>query len=483
MVACAAGVAHAQAIHGRVLLPDSIPAAGSMVTATGSGGVEARTIASRTGAYRLTLPRGGHYELRALRIGFTPTVVPAVDVAPGEDRAIDIVLASQPVRLATLNIDARDNCGLRGPEATAFLQLWEQARAALAATSLGETSGSLDMRVVRIDGTVENDGSHPKIDSAGARETIASRPFATTPAETLAAAGYLRPRRDGSVVFDVPGADAFLSDAFVATHCFRVEDPPGDHRDWIGIGFRPVKDPDTTTDISGVMWLDRATAELRRLEFGYVNVIYFPQRICDNTKGWCIHGSGKGAGGSLDFARLADGEWLIRRWLIRTPAENIEYRADFKVRQSPGGFEKCYDNHKGCEPLSIPHPKLATNFGSIATVSRAGHEMFNDDTTIAAMARIAAKAAGRHPAGISGFVSDATTGQPLPRVVVSTEDPARAAITNDSGYFELPTLPAKTVGLTARRSGYDPIGFRLPLLADSTRHLKLSLVPTSSLRP
>jgi hypothetical protein len=68
-------------------------------------------------------------------------------------------------------------------------------------------------------------------------------------------------------------------------------------------------------------------------------------------------------------------------------------------------------------------------------------------------------------------------------VVVSTEDPARAAITNDSGYFELPTLPAKTVGLTARRSGYDPIGFRLPLLADSTRHLKLSLVPTSSLRP
>ncbi|HEY2163480.1 MAG TPA: carboxypeptidase-like regulatory domain-containing protein, partial [Gemmatimonadaceae bacterium] len=283
MVTCVAGLAHAQVIHGRVLLPDSTPAAGSMVTATTSGGGTARTIASRTGAYRLTLSRTGRYEIRALRIGFIPTVVRAVDVAAGEDRTIDIVLTSQPVRLATLNVDARDNCGMRGPEATAFLQLWEQTRAALAATSLVETRGSLDMRVVRLDGTVEIDGSHAKVDSAGARETISSRPFATTPAETLATAGYVRQRRDGTVVFDVPGADAFLSDAFVATHCFSVEDPPGDHRDWIGIGFRPAENPDTTTDIFGVMWLDRATAELRRLEFGYVNVIFFPQRICDHT--------------------------------------------------------------------------------------------------------------------------------------------------------------------------------------------------------
>jgi hypothetical protein len=483
MVACAAGFAHAQAIHGRVLLPDSTPAAGSIVTATTSAGGETRTIASRTGAYRLTLPRGGRFELRALRIGFIPTVVPPVDVAAGEDRAIDIILASQPVRLATLNVDARDNCGLRGPEATAFLQLWEQARAALAATSLLETSGSLDVRVVRLDGTIENDGSRAKVDSAGARETITSRPFATTPAETLATAGFVRQRRDGTVMFDVPGADAFLSDAFVATHCFRVENPPGDHRDWIGIGFRPAQDPDTTTDISGVMWLDRATAELRRLEFGYVNVIFFPQRVCDNIKGWCIHGSGKGAGGSLDFARLADGEWLIHRWMIRTPAENTEYRVDFKARKVPGGWEKCYDSHKGCEPVNVPHPKLATNFGSIATVSRAGREIFNDDTTIAAISRIAAKVAGRHPAGISGVVSDASTGQPLSRAVVSTENPARAAITNDSGFFEISTLPAKNVGLTVRRTGYDPIGFRLPLLADSTRHMKLALVPTSPARP
>jgi hypothetical protein len=66
---------------------------------------------------------------------------------------------------------------------------------------------------------------------------------------------------------------------------------------------------------------------------------------------------------------------------------------------------------------------------------------------------------------------------------VSTENPARAAITNDSGFFEISTLPAKNVGLTVRRTGYDPIGFRLPLLADSTRHMKLALVPTSPARP
>jgi hypothetical protein len=382
-----------------------------------------------------------------------------------------------------LNVDARDNCGLRGPEAATFLQLWEQAHVALAATSFVETSASLDMRVVRLEGTVENDGSHAKVDSARARETISSRPFATTPAETLSAAGYVRQRHDGSVVFDVPGADAFLSDAFVATHYFRVEDPPGDHRDWIGIGFRPAEEPDTTADIAGVMWLELATAELRRLEFTYVNVLFFPQRICDNTKGWCIRGSGRGAGGSLDFARLDDGAWLIHRWTIRTPAEGTQYRVDFKARKIPGGWEKCYDSHQGCEPVNVPHPKLVTNFGAVATVTRDGREIFRDDTTSAAMSRIATRGAGRHPAGISGVVTDASTGQSLARVVVSTDDPARAAITDDSGFFELPTLPVRAVVVSARRRGYDPIGLRLPLLPDSTRHMKLSLVPASPTRP
>jgi hypothetical protein len=284
-------------------------------------------------------------------------------------------------------------------------------------------------------------------------------------------------------VFDVPGADAFLSDAFVAGHCFRIQDPPDDHHDWIGIGFRPAEDPDTTTDITGVMWLDRASAELRRLEFTYVNVLFFPQRICDNIKGWCIHGSGKGAGGSLDFARLADGEWLIHRWAIRTPAENTEYRVDFKLRKIPGGFEKCYDSKKGCEPVNVPHPKLVTNFGSIAEVSRDGYNLFLDDTTLTAMSRIARRAAGAHPARIAGVINDASTGRPLARAIVSTDAPARAAITNDSGFFELPTLPAKSIDLTVRRAGYEPIGFRLPLLPDSTRRLTLELAPASPARP
>lgn len=91
MVACLAGLANAQAIHGRVLLPDSTPAVGSIVAAT-TGSVATRAIVSRTGAYRLALPRVGRYEIRALRIGFRPTVLPPIDVAVGEDRALDIVL-------------------------------------------------------------------------------------------------------------------------------------------------------------------------------------------------------------------------------------------------------------------------------------------------------------------------------------------------------------------------------------------------------
>jgi hypothetical protein len=58
-------------------------------------------------------------------------------------------------------------------------------------------------------------------------------------------------------------------------------------------------------DIAGTLWLDRATSELRLLEFRYTNLM--PEA------------NDAMVGGFVEFARMASGHWLIPRWAIRTP--------------------------------------------------------------------------------------------------------------------------------------------------------------------
>jgi hypothetical protein len=60
--------------------------------------------------------------------------------------------------------------------------------------------------------------------------------------------------------------------------------------------------------------------------------------------------------------------------------------------------------------------------------------------------------------------------------VLETDDPVRAAITNDPGFFELRTLPATPIGIVIRTAADDPLRMRVPMLPDSTRHVRVVLV-------
>jgi hypothetical protein len=481
-VVCGAEQLECQVVRGRAVLPDSVtPAAGIVLTATDARGVTiARALSAASGRYFLRLPGPGRYQIQALRIGYTPTTI-GLTVSSADEQIVDIVLGAAAITMPTVTVTSRENCGLQGPDADTFARLWEQARAALAGTGLTEQADDFDVRILRIDGTEEKDGSRAEIDSVHARETIGGRVFATTPPETLAVAGYVRPRPDGGIVFDAPSAEALLSDEFVAKHCFRIAGPSNVSHDWIGLEFAPTDTTGSVADISGTVWLRRETAELRRLDFGYTNLKYFMERLCDISSGKCASiGTGDGAGGSLDFLRLKTGEWLVTKWVIRTPAEAASFRADaVKMRQEGRRMDPCIVRSTDCRPLIRPVARYSTTFGSVANVMRRGTEVYRDTSSLAAVARIAAKRAGRSPAHISGVVTD-VDGHFLARVVVRTDDPARAAVSNDSGYFEIRTLPAKEIRLAVRKPGFEPVIFRLPLIADSTRHVRLSLVATAA---
>src|SRR3970040_338138 len=91
-----------QRVRGQVLHPDSATAAvGIIVVATDEkGAFLARALTSERGDFELALPGAGRYTVRALRIGYRPTILPALTLAEGETRTIRIVLGGAAVTLA-----------------------------------------------------------------------------------------------------------------------------------------------------------------------------------------------------------------------------------------------------------------------------------------------------------------------------------------------------------------------------------------------
>lgn len=495
LVLCIASSARSQSVRGTVLAADSVtPVVGAVVTVFGNAGeIVVRTRSTGTGRYFLRLPRADRYELSVIRIGYKPARIQLANVSADSVRSLDIVLSVLAIELSAVNISERDDCGTRRTDGNAFVHLWEQVRSALAAPRISEQADGLDIRVLRLEGT--QDGSvhlrsgrqlpevrnrHLEFDSVKAHETYTNRPFATTPAETLAAGGYVRRRPDGSVLFDAPSANALLSDGFLSRHCFGVELGPQNHPEWIGVSFRPIAAVDTLADVAGTIWLDGSNAELRRLEFSYTNLHYLPVETCNGTgkSRQCllaVASDGDGTGGTMTFAYLPTGEWLISRWTIRTPAEGFKRRpSGTKIQVGSKTGDVCYRG-RGCEAVNIPVPQLVVNSGAIVNLARGGIEVYRDDSTQSALSRIALKQAGKAQARITGVITD-TGGRPLARAVVSTDAPVRTTITNDSGYFELNTLPAKVIGLMVRKPGYGAVAFHLPLIRDSTRNVRLRLV-------
>jgi hypothetical protein len=500
--------ADAQVIRGRASLPDGDPIPGIVIAATNPRGVEvARALSNSAGDFVLRLPNGGTFEIRALRIGFRPTIVRDVTVAARDTIERNIVLTALPVAIAGMQVRDRDECSLKGRGAETSLQLWEQARAALTAAQLSEQSGRLDVRLIRVDGHIDapNDFGEPlfpAVDTARAREMIVDRVFAMTSVDTIAARGYVRSQPDGRTMYDMPNAETLLSDAFVGGHCFSIRSS-NEHREWIGLGFTPRRAVDGVADIRGVLWLDRATAELRRVEFEFDNLPPAEYRVCDDRpfipmtperikesppfeqpQPNCStvrndRSNRLRLGGRADFVRLPTGEWLVAEWLSRTGPDSARYRPfPWRVRTVKGKSERCYTG-SDCRTIIGMRSRLVTSIGIITTVVRDGVRLYHNDSASILIAAMSARQAGDRPAGVIGTITNAE-GRPLIGAVLQTEDPWRAVYTDSAGAFELRPLPPGMIRVSIRCRGYEVARAPLPLLPDSTRRLRVALVRDDS---
>jgi hypothetical protein len=300
-----AGRLAAQVVRGTVSLPDSTtPLPGVIVVATDArGATAARALTGSHGDFTLQMPGAGQYSLKVLRIGFRPTAGPSVTVGAVETQGVRIVFAADPVSLAAINVRDRSTCRVNADTGLIVTRVWEEARKAMLTTRLSTGEAPLFAEWIEYDRTLDSTGRVVREQHVRTARNPTTHAFRSRPAEVLDSTGYVVADSSG-ITYYAPDAAVLLSDPFAARHCFQLEASDDDPR-VVGIAFRPARDRRDVREIEGTLWLDKASAELRKLDFRYTN-------LPDVTRA-------AGAGGVVEFLRLADGNWIVSRWSARMP--------------------------------------------------------------------------------------------------------------------------------------------------------------------
>jgi hypothetical protein len=295
-------------LRGAVLQPDErtpaeavlIELRDSTLKLAGSAVTDAR------GTFFVPLTSGGRFTLRALRVGYRPTVVNEL-VITDSIATVRVVLASAAVRIAAARVTTPDVCGVNSDSGGVVGAAWNQVRTALLTAA---TSTPVTAQVARWESVRPLDAERLVWQSLNERELMQPKGDAALGDTSHGAPARPGPPAGASDYFG-PDADRFLSDDFAADHCFRLVPPLKDRPAWVGVAFRPIVTGRSPVELAGTFWMDTAGAALRVLEYR------FPNASPDFTDA--------GAGGRIEFDRLQSGEWLVRRWTMRVPIADNDW--------------------------------------------------------------------------------------------------------------------------------------------------------------
>ena len=302
----AAASLHAQSLKGTVFQRDSATRAAGVIVVVDNerGAMVARTLSGENGAFDVRLAEPGTYVVRLLRIGFRPTTLAPIAVPAAGVDGVRAILGGEAVMLSAVTVRSENVCGTTQDAGQVIAQLWEEARKALTATELSAGSRALDLDWQAFQFLMDRNAIRAREQSVLLRSGATDRPFVSVSADSLLRDGYVV--QDGiNLIYRAPDAAALLSNEFAATHCFRVDPPSFGREQWVGVAFRPTPARDRMREISGTVWLDRASAQLRLLEFRYTNL---PPEANDPE-----------IGGFVEYVRLPTGHWFVARWAIRMP--------------------------------------------------------------------------------------------------------------------------------------------------------------------
>ena len=275
--------------------------AGAVVTLLRADVRLVRTLSGPGGEFLLTTAGPGAYRLVVERIGFETDTSQVLEVSAAGVAGYLLRITPRPIALEAIAVESERRCS-RNEDAPELNRVWQEARKALDVVALTQERGGNRYVVIRYDRELDARTLDVTSERRRVRSLVTRIPVGSLPAEDLAADGYIRISGAG-IDYYAPDADVLLSDSFVDQHCFSLTSDEG-RPELLGLAFRPMR-ASGPPDISGVLWLDRESDELRSMDFQYVRL---PWPIDDAR-----------IGGHIAFERGTDGSWIIGEWWLRMP--------------------------------------------------------------------------------------------------------------------------------------------------------------------
>jgi len=296
--------AEAQTIQGQLLdRRTNTPILGALVLLLNESGEEENGFLSNAEGRFLLKGKGpGTFTVRAERIGYETTISEPIHLSEDETFQLRIEVLPAPIALSELEIEGERVCQIRPEDGLGVSRVWEEARKALAAQEWAERERLHRFTVTFFENLLERSGDQIRSESWEEEGLFERVPFRSLPVENLHKDGYIQQPNIFSTEYYAPDAGVLLSDLFLDTHCFRLSEDR-DNPGLIGVAFEPVKKR-RATDIEGVLWVDRESAQLRYLEFRYTPISWRRRKL---------------SGGKVEFHQLPSGAWIVRRWSIRMP--------------------------------------------------------------------------------------------------------------------------------------------------------------------
>jgi hypothetical protein len=411
LAAQASGQSSSQLVLGQIVdQQTAAPIQGVFVQLVDSAAqVRAGVLSDDAGRFILSAPAPGRYTLRAERIGYAISLSDTLVVTAGRTLTYRFAVPVQAISLEGLEVRGEKRCLMSQESGAATSVLWNEARKALDVVAWMEKQRGVPYQAAIWDRTRDLGTLHLQEGERRIASGFGRQAFASATAEDLATNGFVRQNSDGTVTYYGLDAQTLLSDTFLAGHCFRAVEPHKGEEGLIGLGFEPLK-RGGPPDIRGTLWLDRKTSELRYLEFEYTRHLF------------AVGVAQSHFGGRIEFLRMPNGAWIVRRWWLRMPL---------------------WGDPPGSRPVGALNRTLMTMRPDPLMEARAnGLRIHEQGAEIQFMPR-PASSTSEGTVVLDGTVYDSVYGRPLVGATVFLADASGKAVTTDFlGRFHMSGLPA-----------------------------------------
>ncbi|MDQ6829864.1 MAG: carboxypeptidase-like regulatory domain-containing protein [Gemmatimonadota bacterium] len=386
------------------------------MTLVGVDGSPRSSLTDERGRFAIAASGAGQYVLEVKRIGVKRVSTPLTQFAAGETREFTIGVAAVIALQTEVIITEQSRCALRAEDGSRAAAIWDDVRAALVATELSVAERRFSATFRDYTRDLDPASGRVLLEQRTERRGVTTNPYVSAPPSELSEKGYIVSEAGNVRRYRAPDASVLISDAFVRDHCFRLTDGLALAPGTIGLAFKPTP-ARRKSDVTGTLWLDRATHELQFLDFDYVNE---PEPRSEDAT----------PGGQVSFKRLPSGAWIVERWRIRVPI--LELAASPRSRLG-----------REFEPARV----------RVAAIREVGGAVVAADVGLEARDSTAA---------IVGTAFDSTTDAPLADALIRMVGTSHEARSTADGRFRLSGVAPGRYVVTLTHDRLDSLGVAAP---------------------